>query len=931
MPPAADPCRTASVQTHRHQSGVATPTKAIPLRLAAGLGLGVGLLVAGVGCNRALYRSRADHDVYSLLDEKLEDSTRPLPEFRIETDRRSRMFDPFNPDRPPMPEDDPISHQYMEVVDGKKHYPLWEINGRTNLSESPDWWQYLPLDERGVLVIDADEAFRLALLHSPVYQQQLETMYLSALDVSSERFLFDTQFFGGSQLGWATSGRNRPGNAGESRTELSTGPFSRGRRPLSMQRRFATGADLVVGMANSITWQMSGPSNQSANSILDFTFIQPLLRQAGRDVVLERLTLAERTLLANVRTFERYRTGFYLQVTVGRQAEQGPTRRGGLFGGAGLEGFTGLGGGFGRVGGFGGGAGLAALGGGGSVPSAGGFLGLLQQQLEIENAEENVARLRDNLLRFEETLRELQTTMPAGLESIPGQLLQVAQARQALFSAQAQLLNTRAAFEQSLDTFKRTLGLPPYLAVELRDPMLDRFNLISPELKQRRDEVARIRDRFGRINSQLLELSQAGEDPETEDPFRSIEMTDQVAQLIEEVLPAADAAATIRYTLEEVDIPALEADIARLAAVVPQRVGQLRRLEAQYQRNKEQVFNLLPIGNLDGSLFETDELLALPETLTGDLERLKGRLREYFTQLVELRTGVREALEPQRSLTDRQRFDLLRDGVILKSQDITASLAEDILALQVLQARARTEAVVLTEIDLQPDEAVEIARQYRLDWMNARASLVDAWRSIELVADNLEGFLDVVFSGDVLNTRSSPLSLRSSTGSLRVGLQWDSPLTRLLERNQYRQILLEYQQAKRSYYQYEDSVWQTMRALLRSIEASQINFELQRYAVRIAAQQITLNEDLRAIRENLGGAAGPTAARDSVSALQDLLNAQNNFLGVWVFYEVLRRNLDQDLGTIRVDGEGLWIDPGPISRDMLGQVDQLLPANPLTL
>jgi hypothetical protein len=122
-----------------------------------------------------------------------------------------------------------------------------------------------------------------------------------------------------------------------------------------------------------------------------------------------------------------------------------------------------------------------------------------------------------------------------------------------------------------------------------------------------------------------------------------------------------------------------------------------------------------------------------------------------------------------------------------------------------------------------------------------------------------------------------------------------------------------------------------MRALLRSIEASQINFEVQRYAVRIAAQQITLNEDLRAIRENLGGAAGPTAARDSVSALQDLLNAQNNFLGVWVFYEVLRRNLDQDLGTIRVDGEGLWIDPGPISRDMLGQVDQLLPANPLTL
>ncbi len=40
-----------------------------------------------------------------------------------------------------------------------------------------------------------------------------------------------------------------------------------------------------------------------------FSFIQPLLRGGGRDVIMERLTLAERTLLYNVRAFERYRTG----------------------------------------------------------------------------------------------------------------------------------------------------------------------------------------------------------------------------------------------------------------------------------------------------------------------------------------------------------------------------------------------------------------------------------------------------------------------------------------------------------------------------------------------------------------------------------------------------------------------------------------------
>ena len=93
---------------------------------------------------------------------------------------------------------------------------------------------------------------------------------------------------------------------------------------------------------------------------------------------------------------------------------------------------------------------------------------------------------------------------------------------------------------------------------------------------------------------------------------------------------------------------------------------------------------------------------------------------------------------------------------------------------------------------------------------------------------------------------------------------------------------------------------------------------MQRYAVRIAAQQIIINEDLRQIRESLGLASGPTAARDSVSALADLLTAQNTFLGVWVFYEAQRRNLDQDLGTIRVDENNIWVDPGSITSQAYG-------------
>ena len=37
-----------------------------------------------------------------------------------------------------------------------------------------------------------------------------------------------------------------------------------------------------------------------------------------------------------------------------------------------------------------------------------------------------------------------------------------------------------------------------------------------------------------------------------------------------------------------------------------------------------------------------------------------------------------------------------------------------------------------------------------------------------------------------------------------------------------------------------------------------------------------------------------------------------------MFYEALRRNLDQDLGTIRVDSENIWVDPGQITSATYG-------------
>lgn len=868
------------------------------------------------GCNRAHYRQRADQEVSQLVQEKVTDASAPaIP--NVQMRRESRMFDPFNPDRPPMPEDDNVSHQYMKVLNGKKHYPLWDVNGKTNTAENPVWWQYLPLDERGVLVLDANAAVRLATLHNTTYQQEIETLYLSALDVSTERFFLGNQLFAGYGAAYTADGKLRRNSGGNSSSTFSNGVFSRGARGIALERQFTNGAEMIVGLANSLTWQLAGPDTQTASTVIDFSFVQPLLRGGGRDVVMERLTLAERTLLYNVRSFERFRTGFYLNVTVGRNNEPGPTRRGGLFGGAGLQGFTGLGGGFGTVGNVQNNAG-AGFGGGGAVPQVGGFLGLVQNQLQIRNSEENVARLRDNLARFEDTLREQLTIIPASQDAIPSQQLQVAQARQALISAQATLLQSRFSYENTLDNFKGTLGLPPYVCIEVKDPILDQFNLISGNLRDRRSQISDLREDIGDANTIILEESVIETDKSTGEKYRTLVWSDTTAQATSEIRNRIERLQNLRMRILEQDMQEIRADIAHLREVLPERERSLARLRQMYEQERNTVCALLPTDSLDMALLDSTDLPNLPDTLEAELDKIEKRFLDREEILRKIDSDMQSVLAAGQQQDKRKQYETLRDQAILPSQALLAEFAEDALALQVLQARARVESVILPEVDIAPEEAVEIARVNRLDWMNSRASLVDSWRAIEIVADNLESTLDVVFSGDIQNANDNPLSLRGKTGRLRAGLQWDSPLTRMQERNQYRQVLIEYQQAKRNYYRFEDAVWQQLRSEVRNLRYNQYNFELQRYAVRIAAQQIIINEDLRLIRESLSLASGPTAARDSVSALQDLLNAQNTFLGVWVFYEAQRRNLDQDLGTIRVDSDNIWVDPGPITSQMFG-------------
>lgn len=800
------------------------------------------LLACLGGCTRAHYRLQADRESYNAVRAVTNNPRYSLPRFSIDIDPRSRLADPTNPDHPPMPPDDPESNQFMQRVDGKRGARGWTKDGVLRDYELVNWQAYLPYNEAGEVVVDLRGAVQLGRLHSRDYQQQLESLYLSALDVTFEQFRFDSQFFGTNNTFLTTDGRFRGG--GRSSSVLTNNSN------LRVNKLYATGGDLLVGVANSIVWQFAGPDSNSTNSLVNFAFTQPLLRFGGRARVLERLTIAERALLANMRTFERYRQGFYVDLATGRGGAQGPSRRGGFFGGAGLEGFSGVGGGgFGRVGGFGGG-----FGGGGGVGAgnAGGYLGLLQSQQEIRNQEANLVGLRDSVA-------QLQAAFEAGrLDN----RFQVDLARQAFYSVQSQLLSRKAAYQTSLDSYKINLGLPPSLNLVISDPLLDRFILIDPAITRLQSDVGLLLD----------EIRQPI-------PPDGIVEVPNLPERLEHVRAAADA-----------HLGVVQKDVDRAISGLGPRAAYLRRL---MQRPEVQR------GEVDRTPLEPLALQQRVEFLRKDLERLTDELAATWLE-------VDQFLFRERDLSPAE----AREQRIALVTRVSGRLLE----LSLLQARARLDAIVLSDVDLDPNEALRIALDNRLDWRNARASLVDTWRLIRFNANALKSGVDLVFSGDLGTIGNNPVRFRDANGRMRAGLQFDAPLTRVAERNLYRQALIEYQQQRRGMLEARDRLHQSLRLTLRTVELNQLNFELRRAAVQTAINQVDLTR-LRLSQPPKPAETsrfGDTTARDLVNALSDLLDAQNNFLSVWVNFELQRMGLDFDLGTMYLDDRGLWVDPGAI-------------------
>ncbi len=339
--------------------------------------------------------------MYALVRSAACEPSQGLHDYTILPDHRSRLADPFDPDHEPMPRDDNGAHRLMHCVDCKKQRKCKRCT-QTDWIENPRWREYLNTDADGKLLLDKETALELSLRHSPDYQRALENVYLSAVVVSNQRFRFDVQFWGGNSLFYDARGEllapTNPVTGWSDSSNLGNDAS------FGFTKTFATGGELAAGLANSITWQFAGPDRVQSSSLFNLNVVQPLLRGAGKKIVLENLTQSERDLLANVRQMVFYRQGFYDRVMTGGgvSAPSG--------GGIGIPG-----------------SGVVNVGG------ANGYYGLLYDQVVIHNEEQNIVRVEDNLRRFEEAFAAGKSDR-----------LSVEEVRNSLYGAQSRLLTRQS-------------------------------------------------------------------------------------------------------------------------------------------------------------------------------------------------------------------------------------------------------------------------------------------------------------------------------------------------------------------------------------------------------------------------------------------------------------------------------------------------------
>lgn len=207
-------------------------------------------------------------------------------------------------------------------------------------------------------------------------------------------------------------------------------------------------------------------------------------------------------------------------------------------------------------------------------------------------------------------------------------------------------------------------------------------------------------------------------------------------------------------------------------------------------------------------------------------------------------------------------------------------------------------------LELDPEVAIALALQHRLDLRVSEGGVYDAMRQVAVAANAFLPELTLLGRGSIGEGRSvssatqDNAEVRFDRGSYSTLLEIDLPFDRVSERNAYRSELIDLERAVRNLQALEDGIKLAVRSQLREMVESRESLRIQAQAVALAERRV----DSTGVLLELGRAE----IRDVLEAQEALLSAQNALTSALVNYRVSELELQRDLGLLEVNENGLW-------------------------
>lgn len=487
------------------------------------------------------------------------------------------------------------------------------------------------------------------------------------------------------------------------------------------------------------------------------------------------------------------------------------------------------------------------------------YFDIVSQYLDLLNQAESVRIDQGNLSNLQTNLDLHYLLADQGEAST----VRVDQVFQQFQLGRLDLINSQQSLQTAEDQFKFLLGLPAKVKIKIEDNLLDSFELNSPEILELQANVEELKSE---LNDYL---------PPEEAPEEFIETT--YKKIKEYAVQAKELKAEID---QEYDLWVDRLDTAE----VPGDEGNPDNVDQMQQRQLAERMKKFFLDELDTQILDSE--------------------KEYEKSLDELDILI-ERIDPTGA--DETESEQIKSWKKLQRLiNKQGGLLDRVTTLFVTQNQIRLFLIDVTPLEIEEEAAVQLALENRLDLMNSKAEVVDAFREVEIAADQLQSDLNVTASAD-LNTDpniANAFRFDGDENQYNVGIEFDGPLNRLGERNSYRLAQIAYQQQRRTYMAAEDAIVNEIRFNLRQLRTNRFNFQISRQQLIAATRQVDQAQlNLRQQRST-----DSSATQDLLDALETLRDTKISLIGNWINYETSRIDLFVDLELLNLDERGVWIN-----------------------